>query len=513
MTYRFRFALSLALLAAAPIASAQTATATVTHATALREHPDAGARSIMEMRRRASVRILETRRDWIRIEADGQRSGWVPERDLDLSTSEAFAALQATAAMPTAPEQARALPRSLPRAANHALILPLGGASAPDAASATSIARLMGVPDANIQQPAAAALATPDGLREALAHFDARIGHGDRALLYISGPGSQSSQGGHCIETVLTASGQALGLDELARYTATLAQKAGRLVVVTDTGRGEGQAPAGLTGRFVPAPCRGDTPRAIPAGHNTLVIRASRAGGNAFEDSRGGLATQALLACLDGRAALENRSGLPGGEDWRRCAQQQLDARPGRQQLSLAGNPALAPAPTRVSGDGAGQLRPAELIQALHAQRSEDRRVVATLAGGARQLTISGPAGGYLYVLGADDKGFTLLHPAAASVERFGGQATVVLPPGRQRILALVTEAPRNFLRAGFGGNGPYPTAPADGRTLRDLPLELIEGDNSPACTRSETRNMGIEQARRCSTAFGSALVDVPAGR
>ncbi len=510
MTHRFRFALALAVLAAAPIASAQTAT--VTHATALREHPDAGARSIMEMRRRASVRILETRRDWIRVEADGQRSGWIPERDLDLSASEAFAALQATA-LPTAPEQPRAQPRSLPRAANHALILPLGGAGSPDAASATAIARLMGVPDANIQQPAAAALATPDGLREALAHFDARIGHGDRALLYLSGPGSQASQGGHCVETVLTPSGQALGLDELSRYTGALAQKAGRLVVLTDTGRGAGAPPAGLTGRFVPAPCRGDAPRAAPPGHNTLLIRASRAGSNAFEDSLGGLATQALLACLDGRAALESRSGLPGGEDWRRCAQQQLDARPGRQQLSLAGNPALAPAPTRVSGDGTGQVRPAELLQALHAQRSEDRRVVATPAGAARQLTVSGPAGGYLYVLGADDKGFTLLHPAAASVERFGGQATVALPPGRQRILALVTEAPRNFLRAGFGGNGSYATAPADGRTLRDLPLELIEGDNTPACTRGETRNMGTEQARRCSTAFGSAIVDLPAGR
>ena len=513
MTYRFRFALSLALLAAAPIASAQTAT--VTHATALREHPDAGARSIMEMRRRASVRILETRRDWIRIEADGQRSGWVPERDLDLSTSEAFAALQATAAMPTAPEQARALPRSLPRAANHALILPLGGASAPDAASATSIARLMGVPDANIQQPAAAALATPDGLREALAHFDARIGHGDRALLYISGLGSQATQGGQCVESVLTPSRQAFGLDELARYTTTLAQKAGRLVVLTDTGRGEGPPAAGLTGRFVAAPCRGDAPRAIPAGHNMLVIRANRAGANAFEDARGGLATQALLACLDGSAPLESRSGLPGGEDWRRCAQQQLDARPGKhQQLSLAGNPALAPAPTRATGSTAGPVRPADLLQALHAQRSEDRRVVATPAGGARQLTISGPAGGYLYVLGADDSGFTLLHPvAAASVERFGGQTNVTLAPGRLRILALVSEAPRNFLRAGFGGNGAYATAPADGRTMRDLPLEVIEGDNSPACTRSETRNMGMEQARRCSTAFGSALIDLPAGR
>ena len=518
MTHRFRFTLALPLLLASliasPLASAQTAT--VTHATALREHPDAGARSIMEMRRRASVRVLETRRDWIRVEADGQRSGWIPERDLDLSASEAFAAQQATAALPAAPELTRAQPRSLPRAANHALILPLGGSSGPDAASATAIARLMGVPDANIQQPTADALATPDGLREALAHFDARIGHGDRALIYISGQGSQANQGGQCVETVVTPSRQAFGLDELARYTGTLAQKAGRLVVLADTGRGAGPPPAaGLAGRFVPGACRGDSPRAMPGSHNTLLIRATRAGGNAFEDARGGLATQALLACLDGSAALESSSGLPGGDDWRRCAQQQLDARPGKQQqLSLAGNPALAPAPTRGLGGGAGPVRPAELLQALHAQRSEGRRVVATPAGSARQLTVSGPAGGYLYVLGADDSTFTLLHPvASASIERFGGQATVALPPGRQHILALVTEAPRNFLRAGFGGNGPYATAPADARTLRDLPLEVIEGDNSPACTRSETRNMGMEQARRCSTAFGSAVVDLRTGR
>ena len=40
-------------------------------------------------------------------------------------------------------------------------------------------------------------------------------------------------------------------------------------------------------------------------------------------------------------------------------AQQQLDARHGKhQQLSLAGNPALAPAPTRAPGSGAGPVRP-----------------------------------------------------------------------------------------------------------------------------------------------------------
>lgn len=497
MTFRFRFALALALLAASPVASAQTAT--VTHASALREHPDPGARSIMEMRRRASVRILETRRDWIKVEADGHRSGWLHERDLDTGAGEAFSALQPASDQPAAMALPRVQPRSLPRAANHALILAIGG-TAGDATNASAIARLMGVPDANLQQPGAEGLATPDGLREALARLDARIGPGDRAFIYLSGPG------GPCAETVVTASREAFGVGELARYAGILARKAGRLVVVTDIGA-DG-----------PAACRSEARLRFPAGHNMLVIRASHAGGGTTEDGRGSLATRALLACLDGSAPLESRSGLPGGEDWRRCAQQQLNTRPeGRPQLSLAGNPALAPAPAQAPISGA--IQPADLLEALHAQRSEDRRLTATLArsvlpeGGARRLIVSGPEGGHLYVLGTHNGAFTLLHPgAASSVERFGGQATVPLPPGRLRVLALVTDAPRNFLRAGFGGNGTYATAPADGRTLRDLPLEIIEGDNSPACTRSETRNMGPEQARRCSTAFGSALVDLPAG-
>ena len=497
MTLRFRFALALAVLAASPAASAQSAT--VTHATALREHPDAGARSLMEMRRRASVRILETRRDWIKVEADGQRSGWIPERDLDIGAGEAFTALQSASAPPPPLALPRVQPRNLPRAANHALLLPVGG-TAGDATNASAIARLMSVPDTNIQQPTAEGLATPEGLREALARFDARVGPGDRAFIYLAGPG-----GGPCAETVLTASRQAFGMGELARYAGILARKAGRVVVVTDID----------TGR--PAACHGEARPRIPAGHNMLVIRASHAGDGTAEDGRGSPATRALLACLDGSAPLESRSGLPGGEDWRRCAQQQLGTRAGgHPQLSLAGNPALAPAPAQAPVGGA--VQPADLLEALHAQRSEDRRVTATLArgvlpeGGARRLTVTGPEGGHLYVLGTHNGAFTLLHPgAASSVERFGGQATVPLPPGRLRVLALVTDAPRNFLRAGFGGNGTYATAPADGRTLRDLPLEIIEGDNSPACTRSETRNMGPEQARRCSTAFGSALIDLPA--
>lgn len=493
MTLRLRLALAVALLAASPVTRAQTATAT--HASALREHPDNSARSIMEVHRRASVRILETRRDWIKVEADGLRSGWLPERDLDIGAGEAFVALQTPPAPPAAIELPRVQPRSQPRASHHALLLPVGG-SADNAADANAIARLMGVPDANIQQPPPEGLATPDGLREALARFDARVGPGDRAFIYLAGPG------GPCAEGVLTASRQTFGVNELARHAGLLARKAGRLVVVTDIAAGGAGA------------CRGEARPRFPAGHNMLVIRA----GGRHEDGASGIATRALRACLDGSAPLESRSGLPGGEDWRRCAQQQLDLRTGgRLQLSLAGNPALAPAPAQAPVGGA--VQPADLLEALHAQRSEARRVSATLAssivpeGGARRLIVTGPEGGHLYVLGTHNGAFTLLHPgAASSVERFGGQATVPLPPGRLRVLALVTDAPRNFLRAGFGGNGTYAIAPADGRTLRDLPLEVIDGDNSPACTRSETRNMGPEQARRCSTAFGSALVNLPAG-
>ena len=253
MTLRLRLALAVALLAASPVTRAQTAT--VTHASALREHPDNSARSIMEVHRRASVRILETRRDWIKVEADGLRSGWLPERDLDIGAGEAFVALQTPPAPPAAIELPRVQPRSQPRASHHALLLPVGG-SADNAADANAIARLMGVPDANIQQPPPEGLATPDGLREALARFDARVGPGDRAFIYLAGPG------GPCAEGVLTASRQTFGVDELARHAGLLARKAGRLVVVTDIAAGGAGA------------CRGEARPRFPAGHNMLVIRA-----------------------------------------------------------------------------------------------------------------------------------------------------------------------------------------------------------------------------------------------
>ena len=504
---------------AMPWAPAMALNATVTESGELHSQPYFTAPRIAPVHRLSTVEVLERRRDWVRIEIGGNRSGWVPERSLDLSTQAPVRADAIPAALPgSAPQW---IPRSTPRASNHALILPLGDAA--DAASATAIARLMGVPDANIQQPAPGKL-DADGLRQALAGLDARLGADDRAFIYLSGQGSRNP----CGEAILTANGENVLLAEFTRYLLNLARKADKLVVVIDAGRGDGHA-SGLSGRYTAgaSACSGNLAQAPASpGNNVLIVHASRSGQNAFADDKGGLATQALRACLESQA---NPAGLANGDAWRRCAQAALDSRGSPQHITLGGNPALIPAPGLV---GSGPTDPRQLLQAIHAQRSERRSVsIGGLRPGYRagesiQLTVTGPKSSppqfsSLYLLAAGDKGFTLLHPGpAAPAERFEGSQTLNLPidpatreaigSGRLRLLALVTDSPRNFQRSGFGGAGVrVATAPADARTLRDLPLEILGGDNSPTCQHSETRNLGAGRARQCSAAFGAALADI----
>ncbi|WP_284189150.1 hypothetical protein, partial [Zoogloea oryzae] len=211
-------------------------------------------------------------------------------------------------------------------------------------------------------------------------------------------------------------------------------------------------------------------------------------------------------------------AGIASGEDWRHCAQAVLGPRDGAARITIGGNPSIAPAPGLAVATPAS---PRKLLQAIHAQRSERRNVtVGGLRGSYRagetiRVSVSGPQGGQLYLIAARDEGFVLLHPSpAAPAERFTGSQSLGLVArdmgsGNARLLALVTDSPRNLMRAGFSGAGNVATAPADARGLRDLPLEILGGDTSPTCQRAETRNLGTAQARQCSTAFGSAIVDL----
>ncbi len=478
---------TLAALAAATPALALTAT--VTEADDLRSQPSQAASRLAAVHRLSTVEVLEQRRDWVRIEIGGGRSGWVRERILAIAPPPAPADPGAPTAAGSTPAQW--LPRSAPRASNHALIVPLAGAGAADTAAATAIARLLGVPDANLRQPATDE-AGADGLRRALAGLDARLGADDRAFIHLLAAGGRTRGDGSC-DALTTAAHDTLPLAELATQLRALARKADKLVVVID------------------GPCGAAATRALaaPAGGNILALAAAGSG-----------ATPALLACLDGRAALVAPAGLASGDDWRRCAQAVVDhgvAGHAAPPITLGGNPALVPAPALADGS---PVEPRRLLQALHAQRSERRSVsLGGLRAGYRaadtlHVTVSGPPSGHLYLIAASADGFTLLHPGpSAPRERFSGSQTLNLPArdaaGATRLLALVTDSPRNFLRAGFAGAGHVATAPADARTLRDLPLEILGGDTSPTCQRSETRNLGPTQARLCSTAFGAAIADL----
>jgi len=467
--------LSLCLASMAGLAAD---TATLTAPEKLRADPSPYAAVVGAVHRLATVRIVDERRDWYQVEADGGRSGWLPRNSLQLDTP---APAAASASQPGPGSDARIVPRSTPRASNHALLLSLDPARArADGEAAAAIARLMGVPDANLQQPPAAQL-DADGLRRALAALDARLGTDDRAFIHLSGAGGNPP----CADAIPTAGRDALPLSEFNGFLRNLARKADKLVVVADAGDSRCPAPAinAATG-------------------NTLTLSGPRG------------TTQALRDCLDGRAQLTASAGIATGEDWRHCAQAAL----GAGRITLGGNPSIAPAPGLAVTT---QTSPRKLLQAIHAQRSERRNVIV---GGMRgsyrasetiRVSVSGPQSGQLYLLAARDDGFALLHPSpAAPAERFTGSQSVSLAArdmgsGNVRLLALVTDSPRNFMRAGFSGSGNVATAPADARSLRDLPLEILGGDTSLTCQRAETRNLGAAQARQCSTAFGSAIADL----
>lgn len=297
-------------------AKAHTAdTATLVIEDKLRDRPAPFAAPVVTLHRLATVRIVDEQRDWYQVETDGGRRGWLPRQSLQLDTPPPNS--PATTGTPAA-SAANLVPRSVPRAANHALLL---GAVPP---AANSIARQLGVPDGNQYQPAVPSPGEAEPMRQAFAALDGRIGTDDRVFVYLGG------ERGDCTTPLATA--------EASTYLRELARKADKVIAVLES-----------TG----TPCSASALN-LPANGNTLALSGSR-----------GLAG-ALAGCLNG--------GLPlaTGEALRRCAQDELARNGQRQPVVLAGNPALVPAPGLTDGT---TLTPPALLQLLHAQRSVRREV------------------------------------------------------------------------------------------------------------------------------------------
>lgn len=520
-----RATLAALLIALPALATAQTAL--MTRPDKLRDSPSAFAFGIAEVHRRSSVQVLEVRGEWVRVEIPGHRTGWIHRDSTDLSSTPFE---NSTAPAPSPPMQsgsAALVPRSAARASNHALILGLTPAGAQaDAGNAGRIAALMGVPDANTRYLASLSL---DGLRQALAEFDARIGDQDRVFIHIAASGARPRSSADCGDAILSNDQQLFTATELHRYLQGLSARADKVFVVIDAGRGDERKPTTSEhNRFSRQPLaggacssesfgQGGTP--LPA--NVQLLLAAPRNRAAFEDGNGGLATQALLACFEGRSPTPG-SGLADGDALRRCAQPLLDRKPGEQQLALAGNPALIPAPFSWPSDPSGADAPRRTLEAVHAQRDQRRRFDARPAGRATAagtpMQISSDRSGHLYVLMAGEAGLSLLYPNQYSADtRLEPGARIDLPPpeGRKsltgtRLLFLLTDSPRTPYRGGFVPTGAISATHQDARGLRNATEELLSGDVAPSCRFSETRNMGATQARQCSSAFAARWITAP---
>jgi hypothetical protein len=185
------------------------------------------------------------------------------------------------------------------------------------------------------------------------------------------------------------------------------------------------------------------------------------------------------------------------------------------------------PAPA-ASSTAAPQTKPSALAALNDIHNSRDDRRLLTIGAEKTQLkigrdkvdfTISTREGGYLYLLmvGSDGKTFDLLFPnqidgnnllepgASLRLPRPSWAMSAEGPPGKNTLLAIVSDAPRNFAGAGLQASGPFSSA--DSLAAKDIQLVTASSSASPSeCSSpAAVRNLAIK--KRCSAGYASALI------
>jgi hypothetical protein len=456
-----------------------------------------------------------------------------------------------------------------PRASAHALILTIGDywngiprlkGVVHDADSAVLMARALGVPEANITALSDSAL-TLAGLRAALDGLAARVLPNDEVFLYYSGHGTRlpafDGRAKRCAEALLSVDGEALLDSELEQRLRDIATKARRVVVFLDACHA-----GGVTVREVPderfsakffaksgaqtceRPVNALT-RALMVTEadkdaatgklNFIHIAAAREDEAALDDGlRGGLATQAWLDCLAGGAAdLDGSAGLSARE-LQACAQPRIEqlargnTRFSPHHLALHGNADMVLA---APDDLPNAVDAAAVLKDIHANRDDRRRVrlsadkPAYKAGQDRvRFTLESSHAGFVYLLmaGSDGKHFDLLFPNKKdernriqanetwNLPRAGWSFRASGPPGSNRLLALVSDTPRDFSGIGMRPAGPFSIIGASPLSARDIQFVSagVAQTALPECNLSgEQRTSDIALA--CSDAYGADLISL----
>lgn len=441
-----------------------------------------------------------------------------------------------------------------------------------DADSAALMARALGVPEANttVLRDAALDLA---GMRAALDTLEARVLANDEVFLYYSGHGTRleafDGRAARCAEALVTADAQALMDDELRDRLQRLAAKARRLVVFLDAchaggvttravvdghpSGNPGDNPGGrLSGKFWaksgaatcerPSNALTRSLRAASPGEgklNFIHIAAARDDEVALDDSqRGGLATLAWLDCLSGAARDGDASAGLSVAELAACAQPRIERQAAGNErfaahhLSLTGNVDMVlAAPAAGVAPEAREHAAVAALRDIHANR-DDRRVVRQVADKPAyrikrdpvRFSLSSSHEGYVYLLmvGSDGKSFDLLFPNRKDdrnhilagetwqLPRPGWGIRAGGPAGRDHLLAVVSDTPRDFAGIGMRPAGPFSALPASAMSARDIQFVSATSAHAASadCEATGPRRT-LEVVAACSDAYGADLISL----
>jgi len=194
----------------------------------------------------------------------------------------------------------------------------------------------------------------------------------------------------------------------------------------------------------------------------------------------------------------------------------------------VAPAPAAAPVPAPAAPV---VVKPSTLaaLQDIYNSRDDRRLVTLTAAKPALKIgvdtvdfTLTSREGGYVYLVmvGSDGETFDLLFPnqidrnnliepgGTMRLPRPAWQLSAEGPPGKNTLLAIVTDNPRDFSSAGLKPAGPFSVV--DAVAAKDIQLVTV-GAARPAdaeCANpASTRNLSIK--KRCSTGYAAALLTI----
>ena len=444
------------------------------------------------------------------------------------------------------------------RATAHALILTIADyrngilrlpGVAYDADNAVLMARALNVPGANITTLNNAAL-TLAGLRTALDGLESRAQPNDEVFLYFAGHGIRQSaaQAGApcCAEALLSVDGAALPARELTERLGRIAAKVHRVVTFIDLAFTDSalidsalidssKTGATLANTASDTLTRGLVSLAQGSGKfNSVVFSAAQTGEHTLDDeTRGGVASLAWLDCLAGAADDQDRSGGLSAQEIQICAQTRIEpAAPGQhpQQLSLSGNARLVLAKPLSKSQATPETPPdridsAAVLHDIHANRDARRQVRLTpdkpayAVGKDRiRFSLASSHPGYVYLLmaGSDGKQFDLLFPNKKddrnlikanetwNLPRPGWAFRASGPAGRDQLLVLVSDQPRDFSALGLQPAGPFSSLVTSPISARNL--QIVSGGDAQALP---TECLDHAEAAECSNLYGADLIEL----